>query len=148
MTSRVRATVDIDAPVDEVFEFFDDIGNASVLLANLIDVQKVEPLKSGGRRIEYTTRGRNGQVIDASSEHAEHEPPRRTVTKGVQSGVSTTSTREFDTIAYGVTHVSATVEWSVPVRYVAKIVEYPLRGPFRRSLREMLLAAKNAIETP
>ncbi len=143
----MRERAEIGAPVDAVFAFFDDVANASVLVSNLVEIGRVEPVTGGGRRIEYTTRGANGQLVDASSEHVEYDPPRRTVTKGVQSGVSVVSTREFESLPHGGTRVTASVEWSVPVRYVAKVVEYPLRGPFRRSLREMLAAAKDAMES-
>lgn len=148
MASRVRATIDIAAPVDEVFAFFDDVGNAPVLLASLIEITKVEAVPTGGRRLEYTTSSRTGDPVDASSEHVEHEPPHRTVAKGVQSGVSTVATREFSPTDDGGTRVNATIEWSVPVLYIAKIVEFPLRKPYRRSLHEMLAAAKTAIESP
>jgi hypothetical protein len=146
VTSRVRETIEIAAPVDEVFGFFDDVDNAAVLVANLVEVTRVEPCGGGGRRVEYTTRGANGQLIEASSEHVEHDPPRRTVTEGVQSGVSVIASRAFEATEHGTTIVTATLEWSAPVRYVAKLVELPLRTPYRRSLHDMLTAAKAAIE--
>ena len=73
-------------------------------------------------------------------------PPRRTVTRGVQAGIVTTATREFEATPRG-TRVTATVEWNVPVRYVAALITAPLRGPLRRSLRTSLADAKHAIET-
>jgi uncharacterized protein YndB with AHSA1/START domain len=142
----VRAAVEIAAPAGEVFAFFDDLANAAVLLPSLIEITKVEPVPGGGRRLEYTTRDRSGEPVEASSEHIEYAPPHRTVTKGVQSGVSTLSTREFAPTDAGGTRVAATVEWSVPVLYIAKLVEFPLRKPYRRSMHEMLAAAKAAIE--
>jgi len=144
--SRVREEIDIEAPVDEVFAFFDDVGNAAVLVPAIVEVTRVEELDGGGRRVEYTTRSRGGELVEASSEHLEHDPPRRTVTRGVQSGVTTTSTREFVESTSGATRVVATVEWSVPVKWVAGIVTAPLRGPLRRSLRSSLAAAKAEIE--
>jgi uncharacterized membrane protein len=144
--SRVRETIDIAAPIDEVFAFFDDVGNAPVLVAGLIEVTTVEALATGGRRVEYTTRNRAGGPVTASSEHVEHDPPRRTVTRSVQSGVETTSTREFVETTSSTTQVVATIEWSAPVKFVSGIVGAPLRGPFRRSLRASLESAKAAIE--
>ena len=86
--------------------------------------------------------------VDASSEHVEYEPPWRTVARGVQSGVTTTATREFEPMADGSTRVTSTVELDVPVRYVGRLVSVPLRGPLRRSLRAGLAAAKAALEQP
>jgi ligand-binding SRPBCC domain-containing protein len=141
---RVRETIDIAAPVERVFAWFDDLDNAEVLVPNLVAITKVEPLDNGGRRVVYRVETRS-DVIDASSEHLEYDPPRRTVTRGLQSGVSTTATREFESVDGG-THVTASVEWDIPIRYVARLVTAPLRGPLRRSLRAGLAAAKGAFE--
>jgi uncharacterized membrane protein len=143
---HIRAEIDIGAPVHTVFAFFDDTANASVLVPALVEITSVEALPNGGRRVEYTLRSAKGAIVEASSEHAEHDPPRRTVTKSVQSGVATTSTREFVPVDDGSTRVVATIEWTVPVKLVAGIVTAPLRGPFRRSLQTSLAAAKAAIE--
>jgi uncharacterized membrane protein len=144
----VTERVEIAAPVDEVFAYFDDVGNAARLIANLVEITKVEPLAGGGRRVEYTTRARDGSPVDASSEHEEYHPPRRTVTRGVQSGVSVRSTRDFAPLDDGRTSVTATVEWSVPVKFVAGLVGLPLRRPLKDGLRHSLTAAKEALEGP
>ena len=144
--SKIREEIAIDAPVDEVFAFFDDVASAEVLVPGLVAVTKVEELQGGGRRVEYTTQNRRGEPVEATSEHLEHDPPRHTVTRGVQSGIETTSTREFVETTNGTTRVIATVEWAVPVKWVAGVVTAPLRGPLRRSLRTSLAAAKSAIE--
>ena len=145
--SRVRARVDIDAPPERVFEFFDDIANAAVFVPRLHAITLVEAKPSGGRRVEYTTRTTSGSIEPTSSEHLEYVPPTRTVTRGVQAGIVTVSTREFEATTRG-TRVLATVEWNVPVRYVAALITAPLRGPLRRSLRGSLSAAKHALEAP
>ena len=143
--SQVREQVDIDAPPEQVFAFFDDPANAPVLLPNLIEVTAIEKVPTGGRRVEYTTRNRRGAIVEASSEHLEYDPPHRTVTQGQQSGVTSTATREFVPVAGG-TRVVATIEWSAPVKYLATIISSPLRRPLRRSLRHALDAAKSALE--
>jgi carbon monoxide dehydrogenase subunit G len=144
--SRVVESIEIAAPREQVFSFFADVDNAGILLPNLVAVAKVEPLDAGGQRVEYSVRNDRGEAVDASSEHLEFDPPRRTVSRGIQSGIATTATREFDTTADG-TRVTATLEWAVPIRYVSRLVTAPLRGPFRRSLRRSLTAAKDAIES-
>ena len=143
--STVRARVDIAAPVEAVFAFFDDLANASVLVPSLVEITQVSPLPTGGRRVAYVTRGRGGARHEARSAHVVYEPPRRTVTKSVQSGVETIATREFTPTATG-TRVDATVAWSVPIRYVAGLVAMPLRRPYRRALRAGLAAARAALE--
>ena len=50
-------------------------------------------------------------------------------------------------VEYG-TRVVAGIEWEVPVRYVAGLVSAPLRGPYRRALREALHGARAALEAP
>ena len=74
-----------------------------------------------------------------------YEPPRRTVTRNVQSGVATTMTREFVPVGAG-TRVEATLAWDMPVRWVGGIVAAPLRRPYRRALREALAGARAALE--
>ncbi len=145
--SRVRARVEIDAPPETVFAFFDDLDHAPLLVAGLVEVVSVEPLPTGGRHVTYTTRGRDGALVDASSEHLEYEPPHRTVTRGVQSGIETRSIREFRPLGDGRTRVTTTIEWSVPIRYVGALVTAPLRGPLRRSIRGAHTAAKEALES-
>jgi uncharacterized protein YndB with AHSA1/START domain len=143
--SQVREQIDIAAPVERVFAFFDDPANARLLVPSLVKLTSVETLPDGGRRIEYETRNKKGAIVEATSEHVEYDPPHRTVTQGEQSGIRTTSTRIFVPIATG-TQVLATIEWSAPVKYLAAIVSSPLRGPLRRSLRHSLGAAKEALE--
>ncbi len=143
--SRVRAHVDIAAPVEQVFAFFDDLEHAAVLVPSLAAITRVESLPGGGRRVEYETFGRDGSRHTASSEHVVYDPPHRTVTRAVQSGIEATTTREFRTID-GSTRVEATIAWDVPIRYVAGIVSAPLRGPYRRALRAGLDGARAAIE--
>jgi uncharacterized protein YndB with AHSA1/START domain len=139
--------VDIAAPVEEVFAFFDDLDHASVLVPQLAEITRVEPLPGGGRRVEYTTYGRDGTRHPAHSEHLVYEPPHRTVTRTVQSGVVGTSTREFVARDHS-TRVLARVEWDVPVRFVAGLVSAPLRRPYRRALRAALHGARAALEAP
>jgi uncharacterized protein YndB with AHSA1/START domain len=144
--SRVRAQIDIDAPVERVFAFFDDPANAELLVPSFWALLSVEELPNGGRRVEYTTRNKRGDLVDATSEHLEYDPPHSTVTRGEQSGIETTSTRRF--VAHGsAAHVDATIEWSAPVKYLAWLVGSPLRGPLKRSLRHSLRAAKEALES-
>ncbi len=146
MTTRVHAYVDIAAPVDRVFAFFDDVGNAPLLNPRLVEITNVEPLANGGRRVEYSTRGRKDVPFSATSEHVEYVAPWRTVTRTEQSGVTTLSTREFEPLDDG-TRVVATIEWTAPVRYVAKVVEFPLRRPLRDGLHLGLATAKRELET-
>jgi uncharacterized protein YndB with AHSA1/START domain len=141
----VRARVQIAAPVDDVFAFFDDLAHAAVLVPQLAEIGHVEPRPGGGRAVEYTTRGRGGSLHHARSEHVAYEPPHRTVTRNVQSGVTTTVTREFVPVDGG-TRVEARLEWQVPTRFVGGLVSWPLRGPYRRALRRALLGARDALE--
>ena len=145
MSGRVRACLDIAAPVEDVFAFFDDLANATVLVPSLAEITRVEALDGGGRRVEYATRGPGGARYDASSEHVVYEPPWRTVTRSVQSGVVTTATREFRAVAGG-TRVEASIAWDVPIRYVARLVSAPLRRPYRRALHDALHGARAALE--
>ena len=146
MSSRVRTRIDIAAPIDVVFAFFDDLANAAVLVPSLGEITAVESLTSGGRRVEYTTRDRAGQLHDASSEHLVYDPPTCTVTRNIQSGVVTTMTRTFQPVGH-TTRVTATVEWEIPVRSVARLIAAPLRGPYRRGLRHSLRAADQSLTT-
>lgn len=143
---KVCEQIDIAARPEHVFAFFDDVANASVLQPRIVEITSVDALPAGGRRVEYTLHSESGEPTPASSEHVEHDPPHRTVARGVQSGISTTATREFSAIPGG-TRVTATVAYDVPIRYLGRLLTAPLRGPLRRSLRESLAAAKAALES-
>jgi len=145
--SRVRASIDIDAQPEVVFAFFDDLANAGDLVPGLVEIVSVDPVATGGRHVSYTTRARDGTIVEASSEHLEHRPPERTVTRGIQSGIETRSTRVFTPRGGGRTRVVTTVEWSVPIRYVGALVTAPLRGPLRRSIRAAHTTAKKRLES-
>ena len=145
--SRVREQIDIDASPEDVFAFFDDVANAEVLVPGFVALTSVEGLPNGGRRVEYTTRNKHGEIVAATSEHLEYDPPRRTVTRGQQSGIGTISTRHFVLNTDRGTRVVATIEWSVPVKYVAALITSPLRRPLRRSLHHTLRAAKGELES-
>ena len=145
MTTRVHAYVDIDAPVEQVFAFFDDLDNAPLLNSQLLAISSTEPLENGGRRVEYSTSARSGKPVTATSEHVEYDAPHRTVTRTEQSGVTTVSTREFEAIDGG-TRVVASIEWTAPVKHFGRIVEFPLRRPLRDSLEVGLATAKREIE--
>jgi hypothetical protein len=144
--SRVHEQVDIDASPEHVFDFFDDVTNAEILVPSLVEITTVDALPNGGRRVAYTTRNRRGAIVEAVSEHLEYDPPHSTVTLGTQSGIETTSTRRFALNTDGGTRVEATIEWAAPVRYLGWLVGAPVRRPLRRSLRHGLRAAKAAIE--
>ena len=145
MTTRVHAYVDIDAPVEQVFAFFDDLDNAPLLNSQLLAISSTQPLENGGRRVEYSTSARSGKPVTATSEHVEYDAPHRTVTRTEQSGVTTVSTREFEAIDGG-TRVVASIEWTAPVKHFGRIVEFPLRRPLRDSLEVGLATAKREIE--
>ena len=145
MTTRVHAYVDVDAPVEQVFAFFDDLDNAPLLNSQLLAISSTEPLENGGRRVEYSTAARSGKPVTATSEHVEYDAPHRTVTRTEQSGVTTVSTREFEAIDGG-TRVVASIEWTAPVKHFGRIVEFPLRRPLRDSLEVGLATAKREIE--
>lgn len=145
--SRVREQIEIDAPPEDVFAFFDDVVNAGVLVPSLVALTKVEELPNGGRRVGYTTRNRRGKNLEATSEHLEYDPPRGTVSRGTQSGIETMSTRQFSPIPGGGTRVAAAIEWAAPVRYLGWLVGAPVRRPLRHSLRAGLRAAKIRLES-
>jgi len=145
VSGRVRARVEIAATPEVVFDFFDDLEHASILVPSLAEITAVESLPGGGRRVEYSTWGRGDEPSPASTEHLVFERPTRTVSRSVQAGIESTATREFVAVPAG-TRVVATVEWTVPVRYVGRLVSAPLRGPYRRGLATSLRAARDAIE--
>ncbi len=142
---RVRRRVEIAAGVHEVFAYFDDLANAAAIVAAPVEITGVDELPGGGRRVTYTMLGRDGTRHSASSEHEEYDPPRRTVARSVQAGVTTTVTREFTPTAGG-TRVRVTVRCPPPVRYLGGVIALPLRKPLREGLQSSLAAAKAALE--
>ena len=61
--SRIREQVDIDATLEDVFAFFDDVANAKLLVPGFVALTSVEVLPNGGRRVMYTTRNKRGEIV-------------------------------------------------------------------------------------
>jgi hypothetical protein len=144
--SRVGAQIEIAALPARVFAFFDDVDNASVLNPRVVEIVTVEPLENGGRRVEYLVRmASSGRESTVASEHVVYEPPTRTVARGYESGLATTTTRLFEGTERG-TLVTTFVEWQLMSRFLGTLFTSQLRRPLRRSLHASLAAAKDAIE--
>ncbi|UWG50010.1 Polyketide cyclase/dehydrase family protein [Halalkaliarchaeum sp. AArc-CO] len=47
-------SIEIEAPIEQVFEYLDDPHNHAEVTPSLSSVRNVEPLETGGKRLEFT----------------------------------------------------------------------------------------------
>ena len=149
MAQRVRGTVTIRAPIEDVFAFFDDPRRAAELEPGTAEVEAVEPLPNGGHRVRTRMRGRGGRLCEAVTEDIERVPFERSVTRTEMDGVRMTNTRRFSPTADG-TRLDLEIEYSVhlpwPQKVFVPVIEFQWRRPSRRNIRRALARVKEMLE--
>lgn len=70
----VSESIEIEAPIKQVFEYLDDPHNHVEVTPSLSSVRNVDPLENGGKRLEFTY-GMAGSGIDGELVQTVHEPP-------------------------------------------------------------------------
>ncbi|MCL9813682.1 SRPBCC family protein [Natranaeroarchaeum aerophilus] len=76
--STVSETIHVPAPVDEVFAFLDDPNNHMAVTPSIADIDNVERLENGGKRLDHTFR-MAGVALDGELVQTVHEPDERMV---------------------------------------------------------------------
>jgi len=149
MAQRVRQTVAIDAPVERVFGFLDNLENSLALVPQLVEVKEVAPLPNGGHRMRFVTLGRKGKLCEWVSEHLERIPNELVIVHAQTEGVTTTATRRFEeagrgSLLQGEVEYRFDVPW--PQKVLLPLMEFQARRPMREQLRGLLELVKVRVE--
>ncbi len=135
--ASVTESIWIDSPVKTVFNYLDDPYNHAEVTPSVTNVQNVDRLDNGGKRLDctYTMAGIG---LQTELEQTVHEPNQRMVFD-MRSGIDGELELRF-TEANGGTEVTYRAEYEVPGRVVGKVVK-----PFalKYNERELRAALKN-----
>lgn len=141
---EVNGSVQVDAPVSEVFAFMDEPENQAVITPSLSDVETVARLDNGGKRATYTYT-MAGISLEGEVAATTYEPNERIVFE-MSGDLSGTIEWSFDEAA-GITVVSYTATYEVPIPVGKAAAEPFVRRYNERELETTLQNLKTRIET-
>jgi uncharacterized protein YndB with AHSA1/START domain len=118
--ARIKKTIKIDAPVEEVFGYVEEPANVPEYWPSVIEVKDVEPLPNGGTKYRWVYK-MAGVRFEGSSEAMEYVPNQRTVTDN-KGGVPGTITWTYEPEDGG-TKVTFEAEYTVNVPLLRRLAE-------------------------
>lgn len=141
--ATVSESIEIDAPVETVFEYLDDPHNHAEVTPSVTNVRNVERLDNGGKRLDCTYT-MAGVGLETELKQTVHEPNERMVFE-MHSGIDGELELEFDA-ANGGTEVTYSANYEVPGRVVSKVFEPFAAAYNERELRATLENLKQRLE--
>jgi uncharacterized protein YndB with AHSA1/START domain len=118
--ARIKKTITINAPVEEVFGYVEEPANVPEYWPSVIEVKDVEPLPSGGTKYRWVYK-MAGVRFEGSSEAIEYLPNQRTITDN-KGGVPGTITWTYEPEDGG-TKVTFEAEYTVNVPLLRRLAE-------------------------
>jgi uncharacterized membrane protein len=137
---KVTQSIDINAPVEEVFSYVENPDNQMDWMTSLIDVRNVSG-ESQDLRFEWTYK-MAGVSLDGETARVQHVASKRLVSKS-KGGIESTFDFVF-TPSNGGTRVDLTVEYEIPIPVLGKLAEKLVA---KRNAREMELNLQNIKES-
>lgn len=116
--ASVSESIWIDSPVETVFEYLDDPYNHAEVTPSVTDVQNVDRLENGGKRLDCTYT-MAGVGLQTELEQMAHEPNSRVVFD-MRSGITGELELKFSEVNGG-TEVTYSAEYEIPGRVVNKM---------------------------
>jgi carbon monoxide dehydrogenase subunit G len=92
---KVRTSVWVPAPPEEVFAFFDDPDNMLEFTPAAQRISRFERLVDGRLSYAVTMLGSNGMEFGVEVEQVERNPPKQLTTRSHASGFTSTNARDF-----------------------------------------------------
>ncbi|WP_253738966.1 SRPBCC family protein [Halohasta salina] len=142
MTS-VSESIWIDTPVETAFEYLDDPYNHAEVTPSVTNVQNVDRLDNGGKRLDCTYT-MAGVGLQTELKQTVHEPNRRMVFD-MYSGIDGELDLEFTTVNGG-TEVTYRAKYQIPSRVLSAVVKPFARRYNERELRTALENLKQRLE--
>ncbi len=139
----IDETLQIDAPVEDVFAYMDDPQNHVEVTPSLAEVRNVEPTENGGKQLEHTFRmagiGLDGELVETT--HEENE-----LMVFEMSGQLEGELRlEFDRVDDG-TELTYNASYDLPESVLGRVAEPFVRRYNERELRTTLENIKTRLE--
>jgi uncharacterized membrane protein len=148
--AKVKRTVHIDAPVEKVFSYWEDVRNHVAIWPSLVEVKDVQPLPNGGTSFRWVYK-MAGMLMEGSGEITEYVANERLVEKSSGrgfpgSGFSCTMDFTFQPEDGG-TKMIINIEYAVPIPVLGKMAE-PLLLKLNEREADLILAnLKNVLES-
>jgi uncharacterized membrane protein len=139
----IQKTIDIEAPVEQVFEFWTNYENFSRFMSNVVEVRDL-----GGGRSHWVVMGPGGQSIEWDAIVTEFEPNRILAWKTVEgSEVESTGSIRFERNPDGSTRVNLKLSYTPPAGVVGHAVARLFGRDPETEIEEDLRRIKSLIET-
>jgi uncharacterized membrane protein len=117
---KITRTATINAPVQKVFQYWDDPANRPEVWPSLVEVKDVQPLPNGGTRYSWVYK-MAGVLLKGTSDTTDYIPNQRMVWKS-EGGIESIFTWTFQPEDGG-TKVDVQVEYNVPIPVIGKLAE-------------------------
>ena len=140
---KLTRTITINAPVEKVFQYWEDPTNRPGIWPSLVEVMDVEPLPNGGTRYRWVYK-MAGVLLKGTLETTEYVANRRMVwrTKGSIESKFTWTFQPED----GGTKLEVLVEYIVPVPVIGKLAERLIVKQNEREAETLLANLKALME--
>ncbi|MEF8820864.1 MAG: SRPBCC family protein [Halovenus sp.] len=140
----VSETIQIDRPVEAVFEYLDDPRNHVEITPSLAEVRNIEPLDNGGKRVEHTYKmagvSLDGELVEQT--HVENERLHFEM-RGRLTGEIDIRLEPVD----GGTEVRYSAEYDLPGRVLSEVAKPFVRRYNERELKTTLENLKTRLES-
>jgi uncharacterized membrane protein len=118
--AKLKKTITINAPVEKVFNYWQEPTNLPEIWPSMVEVKNVKQLPNGGHSFQYVYK-MAGMRLKGTSEDIEYVLNQRTFNKS-QGGVQATQTFTYQPEAGG-TKMTWEIEYTVPVPLLGKLAE-------------------------
>ena len=117
--ARVKKTITINAPVEQVFEYMDEVTNLPEIWPSMVEVSDIVRLPNGGKKYRWVYK-MAGIRFEGTSEDIEYAVNERVVSK--TSGIESTFTWTYGS-ENGGTKLNVEIEYVVPVPVLGRLAE-------------------------
>lgn len=133
MSQRVQETLEVQAPVEDVFRYWSNFENFPNFMSNVEEVRM-----TGGDTSHWKVKGPLGKTVQFEAKTTEMDPGRGIGWNTIEGDVMTSGEARFEEVAPGRTRVDVTMNYSDPPGgAVGEAVANVLSNP-ERNLREDL----------
>ncbi len=133
MSQRVQESVEVQAPVADVFRYWSNFENFPTFMSNVEEVRM-----TGGDTSHWSVKGPLGKSVRFDAKTTQMDPERGIGWNTVEGDVMTSGEARFEEVAPGRTRIDVTMNYSnPPVGKVGEAVANALSNP-ERNLREDL----------
>ena len=135
--------ITINAPVEEVFSYFNEPTHLPEIWPSMVEVKDVQRLPNGGTSFRWVYK-MAGMRFEGTTEDTEYVPNQRVVSKST-GGIESLFTWTFQPQDGG-TKVTVEVEYTVPIPLLGKVAEALIVKQNERELELVLANLKAKME--